>query len=217
MPDLNGTVVTMDALHLHRETMTMIIEEKHGNFLIGLKGNRQILFDEAKEVFARPERVLTQLGNTIEKEHGRVTERNYEAIGFRGNRVDYPYIKSAIRVHRNTTYLKAGRETKQTSEVSYYITSLDLNALRDDKNSHLIRGHWTIESKLHHVKDRTMKEDRCRARAAVGCNLAIMRSLVVQVLQHTGSAKSLPCAQAKFKGDGQKAVDVIMSKNLEIK
>jgi len=69
MPDLNGTVVTMDALHLHRETMAMIIEEKHGNFLIGLKGNRQILFDEAKEVFARPERVLTQLGNTIEKEH----------------------------------------------------------------------------------------------------------------------------------------------------
>jgi hypothetical protein len=42
----------------------------------------------------------------------------------------------------------------------------------------LIRGHWVIENRLHHAKDRTMKEDRCRARSYSGSNLALLRSIV---------------------------------------
>ena len=29
----------------------------------------------------------------------------------------------------------------------------------------LVRNHWAIENKLHHVRDVTLNEDRCRVRS----------------------------------------------------
>jgi len=45
-------------------------------------------------------------------------------------------------------------------EVHYYATSLPPHQAGASRLGRLIRGHWGIENRLHHVKDRTLLEDR---------------------------------------------------------
>lgn len=45
-------------------------------------------------------------------------------------------------------------------EVHYYATSLPTHQIGPEKLRDLARGHWGIENRLHHVKDRTWHEDR---------------------------------------------------------
>jgi predicted transposase YbfD/YdcC len=37
MPDLEGGVITADALHLQVETIAQVVEDKNGHVLVGLK------------------------------------------------------------------------------------------------------------------------------------------------------------------------------------
>lgn len=41
------------------------------------------------------------------------------------------------------------------ADVHYYATSVDRQNADEDRLAKLIRGHWTVENGLHHVKDRT--------------------------------------------------------------
>jgi predicted transposase YbfD/YdcC len=112
MPDLDGGVVTADALHLHDETVHQVVEDKHGDMLVGLKGNQETLLDE----------VVAAFDNVAPAQ-----PRKFK-----------PSVVQA-----------------------------------------LVRWHWGVENRLHHVKDRTMLEDRYRARANVGANVGLIRSIVV--------------------------------------
>ena len=48
----------------------------------------------------------------------------------------------------------------------------------------LVRGHWGIENKVHHVRDQTMGEDASRVRKRSGpTTLATMRNVVLGILR----------------------------------
>jgi hypothetical protein len=52
---------------------------------------------------------------------------------------------------------------------------------------HLIRRHWEIENSLHHVRDVTFNEDRCRVRNRNKAQiLAAFRSLAITLLHLLG-------------------------------
>ena len=53
MPDLEGGVITADALHLQVETIAQVVEDKNGHVLVGLKGNRGRLLNEVTDAFAQ--------------------------------------------------------------------------------------------------------------------------------------------------------------------
>jgi hypothetical protein len=70
-------------------------------------------------------------------------------------------------------------------EIHYYATSLAPHQADAAKLAGLIRGHWGIENRLHHVKDRTFLEDRHWVKnSATAYVLAFLRSLTVGLL-HT--------------------------------
>ena len=46
------------------------------------------------------------------------------------------------------------------AEVHFYATSLSRAQAGAEQLTQMIRGHWSIENQLHHVKDRTWLEDR---------------------------------------------------------
>ncbi|MBB5110009.1 putative transposase YbfD/YdcC, partial [Streptomyces spectabilis] len=48
---------------------------------------------------------------------------------------------------------------KLTTERIYLITSMPPGAARGAQLAAWIRGHWKIENLLHHVRDRTFRED----------------------------------------------------------
>jgi hypothetical protein len=54
------------------------------------------------------------------------------------------------------------RKGKKTTRMVYLITSLNLDQLQALGWLKLKRGYWVIESRLHHILDVTMDEDRSR-------------------------------------------------------
>ncbi|MBU2722491.1 transposase, partial [Acidithiobacillus ferridurans] len=51
----------------------------------------------------------------------------------------------------------------------------------------LVRGHWEIENRNHHVRDATFHEDLSQVRTQNGpCRMAILRELAMSILRLTG-------------------------------
>ena len=52
----------------------------------------------------------------------------------------------------------------------------------------LIRGHWSIENAIHHVRDTTFAQDACRSRTGhAAVNLAALRNAVITAIRATGA------------------------------
>jgi predicted transposase YbfD/YdcC len=83
-----------------------------------------------------------------------------------------------VRIHRHFTNLSTGVQSEDTVAA---VTSL--RALSDPKKNgeqllEVVRGHWTIETGNHYVRDRTYDEDRCQVRDVNSAHiLATFRSL----------------------------------------
>jgi len=68
-------------------------------------------------------------------------------------------------------------------DIHYYATSLPPRRADAARLARLIRGHWGIENRLHHVKDRTFLEDRHWVKnRATAYSLTFLRSVAVSLL-----------------------------------
>ncbi|WP_030188413.1 DDE transposase family protein [Streptomyces sp. NRRL S-813] len=69
---------------------------------------------------------------------------------------------------------------KLTIERVYLITSLPPGAATGAQLASWIRGHWGIENLLHHVRDRTFREDDSKIRTAqLPRTMASLRNLAI--------------------------------------
>lgn len=61
----------------------------------------------------------------------------------------------------------------------------------------LTRAHWTIENRLHWVRDVTFDEDRCRIRKGTGAQvMASLRNLAISMLRMAGARYIPPALRA---------------------
>ena len=95
---------------------------------------------------------------------------------------------------------------KVSSEIAYVVTSLTAAKAGPARLLELSRGHWAIENRLHYVRDVSMNEDRCRARAA-GRVLSTLRNLVLHLIRARGL--SVPEARENFREDRNEAIAVV--------
>jgi len=70
----------------------------------------------------------------------------------------------------------------------------------------LARSHWAIENRLHHVRDVTFNEDRCRVRAGAR-PLATLRNLAITLIRRSGVP--IPEARENFREDRQTAIQAV--------
>jgi hypothetical protein len=97
--------------------------------------------------------------------------------------LDWPAVGQVFRIER--TRVVGG---VSTAETSYGITSLTREQADAGRLLGLVRAHWGVENGLHHVKDETLGEDRCRVRKGAGAEiLAGLRNAAVYLL---GKVKS---------------------------
>jgi len=88
-------------------------------------------------------------------------------------------------LHRSTTDLEGNHPR---SEVVYGITSLAPAQVTPARLLTFTREHWTIENKVHWVRDVTFDEDRCRVRRRAGAHvMATLRNLVISLLRLAGA------------------------------
>ena len=116
--------------------------------------------------------------------HGREEHRHVEV--FTAERLDpdwRAFIACVVRVTRRTLC----RDTRTglwrpRREVAYYASQIPLEARAC---AAAIRGHWDIENRNHHVRDRSLGEDASRIRRQPGL-VARLRSFALNILRAHG-------------------------------
>ena len=74
-----------------------------------------------------------------------------------------------------------GKGNRPDPEIAYYATSLSGRERTDEQLLELIRGHWgAIENGIHHRRDISFNEDRCRITKNGGAQvMASLRNLAI--------------------------------------
>jgi predicted transposase YbfD/YdcC len=178
--NINGAVITVDALHCQRETLEQISAQK-GHVVVQVKNNQPKLkkaveaqfkayFDSKKE---------TPIIELKEKGHGRKEERYVFQLKAKLPEElteKWPTIRSIIAVERHRC-----TKGKNTIDTSYYISSL---SPKHKSLHHYIRQHWRIENSQHYVLDVVFHEDKSRIvmEDAVE-HMALFRRFVMNLLR----------------------------------
>src|SRR5947208_9386705 len=114
--DLDGAVVTFDALHTVRANLNWLVTEKKAQFIAVVKRNQPLLH---AQVSALPWRQVPAGSLTREKGHGRAETRTLKAAHVSG--LDFPHARQAIKITRWPQHTSAGRISRQAV---YAVTSL---------------------------------------------------------------------------------------------
>ncbi len=183
MMDLKGMIVTADAMNCQKDTVAVIAGSK-GDYVLGLKGNQPLFYQEVKDFFDEAEREnLRKEGNcykkTVEKEHGGTAVREYyitEDTGWYSEKGEWKLLKSFGLVHKVMKKADGSME----EEDRYYICSIEADV---DEFERAARGHWGVET-MHWQMDFTFRDDKNTSMAKTGAkNLQIMKKIVMSILQ----------------------------------
>ncbi|MBB4930670.1 putative transposase YbfD/YdcC [Lipingzhangella halophila] len=172
--DIDGTVVTADALHTQTSTARYLAEQRGADYILTVKRNQPSLFEQV----TRLPWAQAPTGDTDRhRAHGRAETRTVKALSIEV--LGFPHAVQAVRIRRHVTDLRTG-EVSWTC--AYAVTSLPAERAGAARLGGLVRGHWAIEA-LHHVRDSTFAEDACKVRTGHGpANLAALRSLAALLL-----------------------------------
>jgi predicted transposase YbfD/YdcC len=143
---------------------------------------------------------------TIEKGHGRIEVRKIAVTSEVVPHLGWPGAAQVARIERHR-HIK-GRDSV---EIAYLVTSLSAAQANPDRLLQLNRAHWAIENKLHHVRDVTFNEDRCRVRAGAR-GLAALRNLTLSLIRKRGL--SIPEARENFREDRDEAIKAVTGRIL---
>ena len=183
--DLDGCIVTADALHCHRD-FAKTVRERGGDYVLALKRNRSKLFAAAEQHFRRSgerstaERIEPSTHDRHEKRSATVRRAGqFDAA-------DFPGVKAIGRI---TSRRRGHGKAAQRVVVRYFLLSKHVSARR---LLAIVRSHWSIENQLHWVLDVIMNEDGNRARKDNSPeNLAILRRLALNILTTHQDGKSM--------------------------
>ena len=176
--DLDGAVVTSDALHTVRANLDWLVTDKKAHYIAIVKRNQPLLHAQVR---ALPWRQVPAGGSARETGHGRAETRTVKTAHV--SHLKFPWARQAIKITRwrqDTGTGKASRETVYavTSLTSAHATAQDL--------ARLVREHWSIEAH-HHIRDVTFSEDNATNRTGSGpANLATIRAAIIAAIKEAG-------------------------------
>ncbi|MFF4507589.1 ISAs1 family transposase [Streptomyces sp. NPDC001401] len=148
--DLTGPVIIADALNTQHAHGTYL-RERGAHYIAQVKASHPGLFDRVRRL---PWREIRLAHYDRTRTHRRLEIRRLKVAAFA--HLEYPDARQALQVVRWRKDFTSG---KLTIERVYLITSLPPDAVTGAQLADWIRGHWKIENLLHHVRDRTFRED----------------------------------------------------------
>ena len=87
-------------------------------------------------------------------------------------------------MHRRRT----GRDGKVETETVYAVTNLDFDRVTPAQLAQIIRGHWSNENAVHHVRDTTFDEDRSQTRTGTCAQvMATFRNIAISLHRLAGA------------------------------
>ena len=162
MLNIEGMVVTADAMHCQKETAEIIVKNK-GDYVLQLKANQGNFYKDVYAMF--DDKYMDEVDtdceyetySTIEKGHGRIEKRTCYVLNelefFTDYISEWKGLKKIFAVKREVE-----KNGEKTTDISCYLSSKNTTA---EKLMSYTRKHWEIES-MHHILDVTYDEDNCR-------------------------------------------------------
>lgn len=176
--DIEDATITIDAIGTQEVIANKIVYDKHAHYVLKVKDNQRELrkqiksqFDSYNNLYGNPE-VFHE--KTIEKNHGRIEEREY----FLTYNISKIEDKDKWKTVSAIAYVRVSKTENDETSITdnYYIIDykIELNNLIKS-----IRNHWSIECGLHWKLDVILDEDHSRNRINNSINnLSIIRKIV---------------------------------------
>jgi predicted transposase YbfD/YdcC len=184
--ELNGVVVTLDALHCQRETAKRL-NKAGARYALALKTNQPSLHDDVALFMADPA-TPTTVHIDVDGGHGRIETRIARVctdVEWLQAEHDWPGLTALGAVERVRETRTGTVREQQLYLLGHAFSAAELAALS--------RGHWGIENRLHWVLDVSMGEDACRARRDHAAeNLATLRRLALNAIRRLPGKRSVP-------------------------
>ena len=177
--DLDGVVVTADALQTHPQAAEFLVTHKHAHYLFVVKANQPTLLERCQRL---PWHHVPVADRTRDRGHGRVELRTLKVVSVNG--FGFPHAAQVLQVTRKRRDLHT---TRWQTVTVYAITSLPFELARPARLADLLRSHWAIENGLHWVRDVTFAEDDSQVRTGAAPHvMAVLRNLVIGALSQAG-------------------------------
>ncbi|MGD1104810.1 MAG: transposase [Terriglobia bacterium] len=115
--------------------------------------------------------------------------------------LDFPYAAQVFTLRREVTEMVS---QKCRTETVQGLSSLPAERATPARLLALSRGQWTIENRLHWVRDVTFDEDRSRVRKGAGAQvMASIRNLAISLLRIAGARYIAPALRRCARSDPQ--------------
>ena len=171
--DLDGAVVTADAMHTQTGTAEWI-RSRGAHYVLTVKNNQPGL-KRALEKLPWKDVPSTSVPDGS---HGRRVRRTIKAVEAPAW-IDFPGAAQVIRIRRTRTV-----KGRKHIEVVHLICSLPPTDARPEQVAAWARGHWTMENRLHWVRDVVTGEDRHQLRTANAPLVsAALRNLAISLIR----------------------------------
>ena len=174
--DLDGAVVTMDALHTQHATAALVTGAG-ADYVLTVKANQKFLYARLK---ALPWARIPAVTRT-ERGHGRHATRTVKAVDVPAW-IDFTEAAQVAQPRRTVT-----RKGRRTVEIVYSTTSADARTAPPELLATWVQSHWEIENRLRWVRDVTYDEDRSQVRTANAPRvMASLRNTAITLLRLHG-------------------------------
>jgi predicted transposase YbfD/YdcC len=194
--DLNGALVTIDAMGCQKEIAAKVVGAG-GDYALTVKDNQPHLLEDIQACFERAlDNDCAEVAHDVYEQrsrgHGREEYRRYTVLytteGIR-HREDWAGLTVIGMCYSERTVAGAA-----TSEARYFIGSKKASARFYAAG---LRNHWGIENALHWQLDVTFQEDANRVTRRNGAeNLALLRRLTLSLLK--AHPEKLSIAKKRF-------------------
>jgi len=192
---LSGHVFTMDAAHTVRAHARFLVEELGAHYLMIVKENQKGLFDRLDGL----DWASVPVGHTtVDNGHGRRERRTIQVMDAPAD-LGFPHAAQVFLIERYTirTVRKRAKGSRKYKKVQVRsavavlgVTSLSAREAAPEHLATYARGHWSIENKVHWVRDVTFREDASQVKTGSRPRVtATLRNLAVGLIRQAGYTK----------------------------
>jgi predicted transposase YbfD/YdcC len=142
--DITDAIITADALHTQRAHADYLFG-RGAHYILIVKGNQPSLHRQLRSV---PWKQVPAADTTSNKGHGRVETRTVKLVEIPAGTA-FPHAALAIQIIRTRRPFARSRVSRETV---YAVTDLTYNDVTAAELADAIRGHWSIENRLHWIR-----------------------------------------------------------------